>query len=174
MSSAAGRALRIRRLLRKRCKARAVCRKGAYPQATWGGEAFGLAPTQVRKLRRQACLSASVPEGFCTTTALFFHFGPFNEPSLHHDQGPGPDLAWQALGPQDRRLLGPTFGQELWGQIPGEWQRASLLPWSRRAGTHRSQAAGSVHEGDLWQAGVPQSGTKELEHELGQDIYSGI
>eukprot|EP00959_Pyramimonas_sp_CCMP1952_P330525 6921236-Pyramimonas_sp.AAC.1 len=52
-------------------RARTPGRSGFIPQATWGLEGTGLAPTTLMRLRAQtAALSGARYEGGCATTAI--------------------------------------------------------------------------------------------------------
>ncbi len=76
MKKAANRAAMIRSVVKSERKARVLCRTGYKPQAVWGLEAQGLAPTVLRRLRAQvASMSGMKHPGGCSTTCIRLAFG---------------------------------------------------------------------------------------------------
>ncbi len=83
MQKAARRALAIRRLVRVEPKARALTNTGYRPQAIWGHEGQGLAPSTLRRLRGQiAGMSGCLRPGGCATTSIRITFGADSDPHL--------------------------------------------------------------------------------------------
>ena len=71
MTKAARRAKAIQNLVKVDRSAKILARTGFKPQAAWGLEAQGLAPTTLRKLRAQvAGMSSCRYPGGCATTAI--------------------------------------------------------------------------------------------------------
>ena len=80
---AKGRITRIKTLQRANKKACRMHNTGAWPQATYGKEAMGLAPGTVRSLRAMAAATVSGnAAGKCATTLIWLALGPDNDPAV--------------------------------------------------------------------------------------------
>jgi hypothetical protein len=131
MKKAARRALAIRKLIRVEPKARALVNTGYRPQAIWGHEGQGLAPSTLRLLRSQiAGMTGCMRPGGCATTCIRLTFGAEADPRLY-----GRLQLFEAwfyilddLGPDDREL------QLAWSKTVKTLE-ATKRPWQRVKGT---------------------------------------
>ncbi len=78
------RAVSIKELVKVQKEAKSLARTGFKPQATWGLEAQGLAPTVLRRLRAQvAGMSGCKHPGGCATTAIRLSYDEDADPFIH-------------------------------------------------------------------------------------------
>jgi ribonuclease HI len=83
LRKAARRALAIRRLMKVDKRARALVNTGYRPQAIWGQEGQGLAPTTLRYLRGTiANMTGCKRPGGCSTTSIRMSFGMDADPHI--------------------------------------------------------------------------------------------
>ncbi len=129
MKKAARRALAIRRLIRVEPKARALVNTGYRPQAIWGHEGQGLAPTTLRHLRSQiAGMTGCMRPGGCATTCIRLTFGADADPHLYC-----------------RRQLSETWLYVL--DTQGEDDRALQLAWRKTVKTLKATKRRSASRG---------------------------
>ena len=94
-------------------KSRRLFRTGVVPQASWGQEAKGLAPTVVRGFRTKSGKGTGARKsGGCLTTSLATAFGPENDPA------------------QTFTISLLTVWCKLWASEP-QWQAAIKEVWNR-------------------------------------------
>ncbi len=83
LRKAARRALAIKKLVKVDKRARALVNTGYRPQAVWGHEGQGLAPTCLRQLRGTiASMMGSKRPGGCATTCIRVTFGAASDPHV--------------------------------------------------------------------------------------------
>ena len=83
LRKAARRALAIRRLIKVDKKARALVNTSYRPQAIWGHEGQGLAPSTLRQLRGTiANMTGCKRPGGCSTTSIRMSFGMDSDPHV--------------------------------------------------------------------------------------------
>jgi hypothetical protein len=76
------RAVRTHKLVRTNPKAKALLWTGTRPQATWGHQVMGLAPTPLKRLRGTLATSSGLLRaGGCTSSALAIHMGTHMDPA---------------------------------------------------------------------------------------------
>ena len=81
--SVRGRVWRIKGLNRVNKKCAKLINTGAWPQATYGKEAFGISPAQMRQVRALAAAAATgEAPGKCPTTAIWLSLGPEQDPMI--------------------------------------------------------------------------------------------
>ena len=79
---------KIKRMVKIAKTTKALVRTGAWPQAKWGAEALGMAPSTLKAIRgRMATAGGHVKQGGCTTTALALEGDEDKDPavSVHID-----------------------------------------------------------------------------------------
>ena len=83
ITKAGNRLCKIAPLARAVRRARNLTHTGAIPQALWGVEVLGLAPTPMGKLITKVASSSGIwATGRCATTAIFIAFGPARHPAV--------------------------------------------------------------------------------------------
>ena len=74
--------MRIRVLQSAYKKAGRLFNTGAYPQATYGKEAYGVSPGEIRTLRGLAAQAGGGGGGKCSTTLIWLLMGLQNDPAI--------------------------------------------------------------------------------------------